>query len=68
MKHCAQRRSFEASYGGVALLEILELLEQLNALAAAGDASDRVIPSHSPENQSVRFLGSSHFAVARRAY
>jgi hypothetical protein len=41
---------------------------QLNALAAAGDASDRVIPSHSPENQSVRFLGSSHFAVARRAY
>jgi hypothetical protein len=31
MKHYAQRRSFEASYGGVALLEILELLEQLHA-------------------------------------
>jgi hypothetical protein len=28
---------------------LLEILEQLNALAAAGDASDRVIPSHSPE-------------------
>jgi hypothetical protein len=42
----------------------LNVCRTLNDIPQLGLATE----SHQAEKQSVRFLGSSHFAVARRAY